>query len=306
MNDFAHNLIVDKVVDMVLTTQTELQSCSNLDRAMNEAARAYTNVVKLSLMDSDTLATLGYESMASQPLFSRVVSAFMSILPTINDLDKRATALFDKRSTLFNERKALEQYRDRVISEDMDLSRLKDLDVYFFEYRPLVGYISTLNRSIVENDKHMKKITTAQNLSNVMDAHLSGVTSNDIESEYMLAEGVKQFKPTIVKFFEQNSLDDLAFVTDQLIKSCLGMEAMLTHSTAFKSTVNDLKARPNMVKSLVGKTDAILQLSKDISDKSVKCCRIVNNVALLLKVNESLITLTRDVWENVFGVLGEK
>ena len=129
MNDLAYNLVMDQVVDMVLSTQMELQTYSSIDYAMNEAARAYTNVVKLSLMDSDTLATLGYESMASQSLFSRVTTAFMSIIPTLNDLDKRATALFDKRTLLFNYRKALEQYRDRVISEDMDLSKLSQREV---------------------------------------------------------------------------------------------------------------------------------------------------------------------------------
>ena len=296
------------VVDLILSSTTSFSDFNSAEYELAKVTSAYSNYIKLAFASTEDLEMLGYEKLAASNLFNRVTTAFNSILPFLESLGQRATALFDKRRSVMDDRKALEDYMHRLRSSDKDIdpARLKQLDLFFYEYKSLVNVLSTLNHSIAENDKYLKNILSSKLLA---DAFKLGYTtasdSGNSEGYDEVQVDSKNIKchPVQVRFFENNTLDDLMFVTDQLSRSCSSLEMMLMHDAQFKNTLSNLKSKPNKVKSLVGNVDAIMKLGGDVNVMTNHCGRIVNNVALLLKVNKTLTTVTKDVWENVLNLL---
>lgn len=296
------------VVDLILSSTTSFSDFNSSEHELAKVTSAYSNYIKLAFASTEDLEMLGYEKLAASNLFNRVTTAFNSILPFLESLGQRATALFNKRRSIMDDRKALEDYMHRLVSSDKDIdhAQLKQLDLFFYEYKSLVNVLSTLNHSIAENDKYLKNILSSKLLADAF--KLGYTTASDSGNSEGYAEvqvDSKNIKchPVQVRFFENNTLDDLMFVTDQLSRSCSSLEMMLMHDAQFKDTLSNLKAKPNKVKSLVGNVDAIMKLGGDINVMTNHCGRIVNNVALLLKVNKTLTTVTKDVWENVLNIL---
>lgn len=295
-------LNVNDVADLILSSSEAICDFSTEESRLALLRTGYKNAIRLALFSNEELQQLGFEAQASQTLFGRVMSAFTSILPQIEFLCRKVASLFDNRKTVMEDRKALESYMDRIRSvENPDVDRLKSLDLYFYDYKALVGVLSTLKQSIAENDKYLKSILSSDVLTHAYDlgyTDVSGVyTKVDIS-----ARNLKQH-PAVTKFFESNTLDDLMFVTDQLSRVCTSLEFMLMHDTQLKNTLSNLKTKPNKVKSLAGNNDAIIKLGTEINDAAYHCGRAINNVAVLLTVNRTLTTVTKDVWENVLGVL---
>jgi hypothetical protein len=307
--DLAYSTLTDNdVVDLVLSSAASFDTFRKADLELNLVYSGYNNSMRLAFATEEELLSLGYEALANNTLFNRVTSAFSSILPFLDTLNQKAVSLFNKRKSVSDDRKALEDclHRARTSDKDFDTERLKQLDLYFYEYKPLVNVISTLNHAINENDKYLKNVISSKLLENAFELGYSTASdSGNSEGYARVTVDSKNIKchPVQLRFFETNTVDDLLFVTDQLTRSCSSLEFMLMHDSQFKSAISALKAKPNRVKSLVGNKDAIMKLGRDVNDMTNHCGRIINNVALLLKVNKTLTTVTRDVWENVLGTL---